>query len=196
MPRRTECPACLEPPPVPGQTVYRCHACGWSIEDGVPASTTDVSPAARDNAQSSRNCEDTPGELALTIPWDCLASSNLRKRYRKGSGNEGWKQYKAAREATRVHAMDQTPGPYPRFASCGVWVRVRFWEPDHRVRDTSNLLKCLLDGLQGVAYTEDRQVCKGTWEDMGVDPDNPRAEVVVVSDGYEDIKDPNTRRTA
>lgn len=44
--------------------------------------------------------------------------------------------------------------------------------------DGDNLIKMVMDGLQGIAYLNDRQVKVGSW-DVRLDRDNPRTEVIL-----------------
>jgi Holliday junction resolvase RusA-like endonuclease len=56
-------------------------------------------------------------------------------------------------------------------------VDIGFHMPDRRRRDPTNLLKSLLDGLEGVVYRDDRQIAKLCWENLGVSKENPRVEI-------------------
>jgi Holliday junction resolvase RusA-like endonuclease len=58
-----------------------------------------------------------------------------------------------------------------------VRVDIVFFLPSRR-SDGDNRIKALLDGLQGIAYANDRQVLAGSWE-VRIDKGAPRAEVMV-----------------
>ncbi|MBE3589992.1 MAG: RusA family crossover junction endodeoxyribonuclease [Firmicutes bacterium] len=62
----------------------------------------------------------------------------------------------------------------------GSKVRVRIWYywPDRRRRDTHNTLKALLDALEGIAYEDDRDALPQVM-DYAVDRGNPRIEMLI-----------------
>jgi Holliday junction resolvase RusA-like endonuclease len=74
-------------------------------------------------------------------------------------------------------ALTQTKQPLPRFPKEPVHLEINFYPPDRRRRDPTNLLKSLLDGLEGVVYRDDKQIVKLSWENVGVSKDNPRVEI-------------------
>ncbi len=59
-----------------------------------------------------------------------------------------------------------------------VSITVAFYVRDRRRRDVDNLLKTVLDGLNGIAWTDDSQVVHvNAW--VFVDPANPRTELAI-----------------
>lgn len=114
--------------------------------------------------------------MKLTIPWKHLASSNLRNKRRGGRGH-AW-AYKNALQAIELHAMDQVRGERPRYPTGNLTAWLRFYPPDRRKRDVTNLVKGLLDGLEGVVYTDDYQVQCLHVIRMGP-RDEPRVEITV-----------------
>lgn len=68
----------------------------------------------------------------------------------------------------------------------GVWivVEIRYFFPDRKMRDASNMLKSLLDALQGEAFVNDRWV-RVVESFVGYDKDNPRLEVKIKASDYE-----------
>lgn len=113
--------------------------------------------------------------MKLTIPWKHLASSNLRNR-RKGGKGHGW-DYKNALEAIGLHALDQVRGERPAFATGPLRAMLTFHPPDARKRDVLNYLKVIMDGIEGVAYSDDYQVAITMAVRDAPDPDDPRVEI-------------------
>ena len=52
-----------------------------------------------------------------------------------------------------------------------------FFMPDKRKRDPTNLLKGLLDALEGVVYGDDKQIDALSWRKVAVDRESPRVEI-------------------
>lgn len=114
--------------------------------------------------------------VVLVLPWAALASSNLRNR-RRGGRAHGQK-YKTSREAVAMIAMGQIR-ERPAFPEGSLQVKMRFFPPDYRRRDESNLAKGCLDGLNGIAYADDSQIRDLSILRVDVDETNPRCEVTV-----------------
>lgn len=112
----------------------------------------------------------------LTIPWEALASDNRRNARRGGRGH-GW-DYKRAREAIGLVAMDAVRGDRPRYTE-PVEVGLNFYPPNARRRDASNLLKCILDGMSKVVYADDSLVKSLSYLVHPPDGTEPRVEVTV-----------------
>ena len=116
--------------------------------------------------------------MKLTLPWAVLVPDNARLVPQKGTRRlVKTNRYREALEAAHTVATAQWKHPP---LDVDVFVRMDFWVPDHRRRDLSNLLKLILDALQGVAYMDDKQVTSLSYLKQGWDPDNPRCEVQVV----------------
>lgn len=58
-------------------------------------------------------------------------------------------------------------------------VRIEFYRKTRRVCDLDNLIKAILDGLEGVVFANDRQIDRFTDTGRAVDRDEPRVEVWV-----------------
>ena len=155
-----------------GPPVSYCHKC---CQYTWEAATTDPSPERRAATKDMRSEDErkrAPKEIRLTIPWELLASDNLRK----GLDRSRYKRYKLARDAAHVHAREQvTSAPYHG----SVTLSVLFTVPDNRRRDPNNLTKLLCDALTGVAYKDDDQIHRMSWERTGPDPENAGAYVTV-----------------
>jgi len=119
--------------------------------------------------------------IRLTIPWEHLASSNLRNK-RKGGRGHAW-AYKEALHAIELHALDQYRGERPAFAEGSVRAWLDFYPPDNRKRDVLNMLKVTMDGIEGVAYTDDYQVSHVTVRRRWADATNPRVEITLETFG-------------
>lgn len=115
--------------------------------------------------------------MRIVIPWKFLASSNTRNS-RRGGRAHSW-DYKNALEAIELHAMDQVRGERPRFATGVLRARLTFHPPDARKRDVLNYLKVIMDGIEGVVYTDDYQVAITLAVRDAPDRDNPRVEITV-----------------
>lgn len=115
--------------------------------------------------------------LTLTVPWKHLASSNTRNQRRGGKGH-GW-EYKRARLAIELHALDAVRGLRPAFPTGDLTAHLRFFPPDARKRDVRNYVKVLMDAIQGVVYTDDYQVSRDVVERMPPDRENPRVVVTI-----------------
>lgn len=86
--------------------------------------------------------------------------------------------YRGAREAIHLHALDQIRGQRPAIPEGPVEVRLRFYPPTWRP-DCHDTLKVIFDSIQGVAYTNDRQVRSISHLVVETDAENPRCELTV-----------------
>lgn len=120
--------------------------------------------------------------VRLTLPWAVLVPVN-RRTNPAGWGKMRGRQFltREYRDAQRTAAMlvqSQVRGKRPRFTA-PVAMTLRFYEPDRRRRDPSNLLKLIEDAMSGVVYDDDSRIHRQAWERAGVDRNNPRVEIVV-----------------
>ena len=116
--------------------------------------------------------------MRVTIPWKHVASSNQRHA-RRGGRAHSW-QYKRAKEAIHLHALNQIRGERPHYPVGTLHASIACFPPDARKRDVTNLPKGILDALEGVMYDNDAQVVSlHVWR-AEVDRDEPRVEVDVV----------------
>lgn len=85
----------------------------------------------------------------------------------------------ATRRYERSIAWAATAGrPRGWRLSGAVSVEVACYFPDARIRDVDNVLKAVLDGMNGVAYHDDSQVVLANVT-KALDREHPRTEVVV-----------------
>lgn len=107
------------------------------------------------------------------VPWGVLAGVNERLVPQRGGRKLVLSsRYRAARDA--VHLL--TKGP-PRDGP--VRVLIELYPPDNR-SDIDRFVKVILDGMQGKAYHDDKQVTVLEVRKYAVDA-APRVEVKVVS---------------
>lgn len=119
------------------------------------------------------------GVVRLTLPWDVLAQVNHRLTSRgRGPGLTLSADYRAKKHAAEMLVQAQVRGERPRFTG-PVEMTLRFYEPDRRRRDPSNLLKLVEDALSGTVYDDDHRIHRQAWERAGVDRERPRVEIVV-----------------
>lgn len=86
-------------------------------------------------------------------------------------------RYRAAKEAIQAvarRAMQDT-----NLATEDVALHAKLYVPDKRRRDASNLCKICHDCLTGIVLDDDSQIKVATWENAGLDRENPRAEITV-----------------
>lgn len=71
----------------------------------------------------------------------------------------------------------------------GVWLvcEITYYYPDRRQRDSHNLIKILMDSLEGVAFNNDRYVMIRE-QDVLYDKENPRLELVLKCHKYNNDK--------
>lgn len=118
--------------------------------------------------------------LKLILPWSVLAQANHRMIPRRGGkGLTLSTDYRKKKDAAALLLLRQMPPGVPVWYIAPVAVTMRFYEPDRRKRDPSNLQKLIEDALSGIAYADDSQICRLTWERAGLDRANPRVEITV-----------------
>lgn len=121
-----------------------------------------------------------PG-AAIVVPWSCMAHDNHRLMPARIGRSvrlitaPGYR--KAKEQAAALLALAWTGLPLQG----AVALHARVWFPDRRKRDAGNYRKLLTDALTGIAYADDAQLWRETWERAGVDPKNPRVELVIVA---------------
>jgi len=62
-------------------------------------------------------------------------------------------------------------------------IELLIWWPDRRRRDADNVLKSIMDALNGVVWADDCLVTRTVTEVMGVDKKNARVEIEIESRG-------------
>lgn len=114
--------------------------------------------------------------LSFTLPWTALVSDGDRL-YPKGSRMFMQPGYREAREkiVTIVRRVIENAEPvaFPLALDARVYV------PDNRIHDVPNFAKGVHDALKTYIYTDDRWLYRATWERIGVDPDAPRADILI-----------------
>lgn len=115
--------------------------------------------------------------LHLTLPWDVLTPDN--RRFHAGKGHVLTGRYRQGKEAIYLLAVSQTKPPRPVFPVERLKIELTFFLPDKRKRDPTNLLKGLLDALEGVVYNDDKQIDALAWHKAGLDREKPRVEISI-----------------
>jgi Holliday junction resolvase RusA-like endonuclease len=113
--------------------------------------------------------------LHFTLPWDVLTPDN--RRFHAGRGHVLTGRYRQGKEAIYLLALSQTKPPRPVFPTEHLEVNLTFFMPDKKKRDPTNLLKGLLDALEGVVYNDDKQIDALSWRKVALDRENPRVEI-------------------
>ena len=85
------------------------------------------------------------------------------------------KKAREYKKTVQSELYDITPKPY--YEKDPILMRIACYEPDHRKRDISNLIKCLEDACEGIIYNNDYQVNDINIFRAGVDKKNPRVEL-------------------
>lgn len=115
----------------------------------------------------------------LTVPWAYVCHDNHRlmpAKVGKSLRLITAPEYRIAKKAAELLLRRQWQG-VP--LTGGVVLIGRVFVPDLRKRDPGNYRKLLTDALSGIAYTDDAQLERETWERAGVDRRNPRIELTV-----------------
>jgi Holliday junction resolvase RusA-like endonuclease len=115
-------------------------------------------------------------EVRLTLPWDCLTPDNRRFNQQ---GHVLTTRYREGKEKIYLLAMIQIRPPRPAFPTEKVQMNLQFFVPDKRKRDPNNLLKGIADALEGVVYTDDKQIDGLSWKKAGLSRQNSRVEITV-----------------
>ena len=113
----------------------------------------------------------------LTFPFDVLTPDN--RRFHAGKGHVLTTRYRQGKEAIYLLAISQTRPPRPLFPTERLEVDLAFFMPDKKKRDPTNLLKGLLDALEGVVYNDDKQIDALSWRRLAMDRESPRVEVSI-----------------
>lgn len=113
----------------------------------------------------------------LTLPFDVLTPDN--RRFHGGRGHVLTARYRQGKEAIHLLAVSQTRPPRPVFPVERLEVELDFFMPDKRKRDPTNLLKGLLDALEGAVYSDDKQIDALAWRKGPTDKENPRVDISI-----------------
>jgi Holliday junction resolvase RusA-like endonuclease len=101
------------------------------------------------------------------------------RRFHPGRGHVLTTRYRQGKEEAFLLAVAQTKPPRPVFPVEAVEVSLLFFMPDKRRRDPTNLLKGLLDALEGAVYSDDKQIEALSWRKGALDRENPRVEITI-----------------
>jgi hypothetical protein len=114
--------------------------------------------------------------LVIVAPWTTLVSENRRFAAHQ-SRIVMTVEYKNARTKLREIARALVGNAQP--LECPLKLEARVWFPDKRVHDAPNFAGATHNALKDVIYTDDRWLHFASWEFAGIDPDRPRAEILI-----------------
>lgn len=121
--------------------------------------------------------------LKLTIPH--APSVNLMYRYvrgRKVLTRQAISYIKAVQTIAEREVRKQS---YQKEEK-GVWmvVELKYFYPDRKIRDSHNMIKIIMDSLEGFCFENDAYA-RVVESFVGMDRDNPRIEVEIYPSNYE-----------
>lgn len=118
-------------------------------------------------------------EGGIVIPWQ--PHSKKRPRISRGGARTHQDPAdKAAEARTREYVRDEMQVRGLPILTGNVHLVARFWRQTRQVVDLDNLLKHLLDSLNGVAYVDDCQITSYGEIRLDLDRENPRTEFYVL----------------
>lgn len=115
-------------------------------------------------------------EVRIVIPFKHLVRDNGKYGVMRGRMLLR-PEYRQAKDTIEHIARRAILGSQPTLAP--VALHARMYMPDARRRDATNYAKLVHDSLQGTVYVDDTQIRIATWENCGIDRENPRCEVTV-----------------
>lgn len=118
--------------------------------------------------------------LTLRLPWSTLISDNDKHRAMLRGDQAIMVIRRPYRDAgERIHQLALSKVAGAQAAAEPLQVIARVWFPDNNVRDMTNWSKLVFDSLAGAVYENDRWLHDVRWIRMGVDVDQPRAEITI-----------------
>lgn len=121
------------------------------------------------------------------IPWQ--PHSKMRPRISRGGGRTHQDpKDKAAEERTRGYLSEDVIERALPLLTGNVSIAAVFYRASRQVVDLDNLLKHLLDCLNGIAFVDDKQVTRYNEVRLMLDRDNPRTEFWITSDYHTSMK--------
>lgn len=122
-----------------------------------------------------------------TIPWQ--PHSKERPRISRGGGRtHQTPRDKAAETRTRDALTQDVAERTLPLLTGNVSISALFYRASRQVVDLDNLLKHLLDCLNGIAFVDDQQVTHYGEIRLMLDRENPRTEFWLTSDHYTSMK--------
>lgn len=150
---------------------------------------SDTAPSAQQlvGKKSSRMVMPAKGRMAerpafssvqIVVPFKHLVSDNRKFMTMKGTYRLiSRPEYRQAKDTIQHIARRAMQGK--EAAATDVEINVTLWVPDNRRRDTTNFAKLIQDSMEGYVYLNDTQIKKATYENAGIDRENPRVEITV-----------------
>lgn len=118
-------------------------------------------------------------ERTVILPWSMVLHDNHRLmpvRIGKSVRLITSPEYRAAKERAEYEIKRQWRVPA---LSGSVRLHARVFFPNLRKRDVGNYRKLITDAMTAICYADDSQLCRETWERVGVSKDNPRVEITL-----------------
>lgn len=114
--------------------------------------------------------------VTLTIPFKYLKPDN--QKYGVIRGRMLLRaEYRAAKDTIQHIARRAMQDAGPTEGT--VALHAKLYMPDARRRDATNYAKLLNDSMQGAVYLDDTQIKSATYENAGIDRENPRCEITI-----------------
>ena len=113
----------------------------------------------------------------IQITFEVPGSPVPKQRARRGRSGRWYTPQATRSYEAKVGWMAKAAGIHaPHDGPVGL--KVRLWFPDRRRRDADNVVKAIMDALNGLAYSDDSQVIE-LFVSRQIDRQRPRAEVTV-----------------
>jgi Holliday junction resolvase RusA-like endonuclease len=112
---------------------------------------------------------------SITLPWAVVLHDNHRFVPARGRLIAS-PEYRTAKRAAETLLKAIWRGA-PLVGA--VVLHARCYFPDNRRRDAGNYRKLITDALTGIAYGDDAQLVRETWERSGVSRHNARIEITL-----------------
>lgn len=165
-----------------GMSLPRYRA--WIREQAAPQPLPDRAAPTTDVIMSGAfRLEDIHGrlpappiEIRIVLPFEILCPDNDKFGVIRGM-MINTKRYRRAKKAIRNAAREQYLGP---ILEVPVALVGRVWFPGD-TGDAPNFGKAVHDALEQVIYPNDRLLHDARWIRAGVDPDRPRAELMITA---------------
>lgn len=155
------------------------HTLAERVEAGRQANidTRASDQKAKRSSSSNRLVRRAPFKgVTLTIPFKHLRPDNAKYGVIRGRMllRAEYREAKDTIQAIARRAMKDI-----ETTAATVELHARLWMPDARKRDATNYVKLVHDSLQGAVFHDDTQIKRATWENAGIDRENPRCEITI-----------------
>jgi Holliday junction resolvase RusA-like endonuclease len=135
-----------------------------------------VAEGRKANQEARRVAPRNSSAVVLIIPFKHLVRDNQKYGVMRGRMLLR-AEYRAAKDTIQHLARRVTLGHPPTDKTVHLYAKL--YMPDARRRDATNYAKLVHDSLQGTVYVDDTQIKRATWENAGIDRENPRVEITI-----------------